>query len=276
MIHEKMFESRLFFVDKLIGMGARIVLCDPHRALVAGPSQAARRRRVESPDIRAGMAHALAALCAEGREHDQQRRPDRARLRADRRAARALGAEVERVEDRREVTASYERSGHAATERDRRRASRASASRAFTTTRRAGSFGLAVRRAGRRRDGAVDAHSASALSGDARRARDRDAGARRATCSSHSGGWEGGFARDDADGHLRVERGTAMAVTVADCVPVFIAHPSGAVALLHSGWRGTAGTHHRQRTRGARRAADSAPTSCIVHWARRSAADATR
>jgi len=65
LLFEKMFESRLFFVDKLIGMGARIVLCDPHRAVVAGPS-ALRAGVVESPDIRAGMAILLAALAAEG------------------------------------------------------------------------------------------------------------------------------------------------------------------------------------------------------------------
>ena len=65
LMHEKMFESRMFFVDKLISMGARIVLCDPHRALVAGPSRL-RAATVESPDIRAGMAMLLAALCAEG------------------------------------------------------------------------------------------------------------------------------------------------------------------------------------------------------------------
>ncbi len=63
---EKLFESRLFFVDKLIGMGARIVLCDPHRCVVSGPSQL-RGGGVESPDIRAGMAMLLAALAAEGR-----------------------------------------------------------------------------------------------------------------------------------------------------------------------------------------------------------------
>lgn len=65
LIHEKLFESRLFFVDKLIGMGARIVLCDPHRAVVSGPSPL-RGGIVESPDIRAGMAMLLAALAAEG------------------------------------------------------------------------------------------------------------------------------------------------------------------------------------------------------------------
>jgi UDP-N-acetylglucosamine 1-carboxyvinyltransferase len=63
---EKLFESRLFFVDKLIGMGARIVLCDPHRCVVSGPSSL-RGGVVESPDIRAGMAMLLAALAAEGK-----------------------------------------------------------------------------------------------------------------------------------------------------------------------------------------------------------------
>lgn len=56
----------------------------------------------------------------------------------------------------------------------------------------------------------------------------------------HEGSWQGWLRGPDADGHLAVARGTAMAVTVADCVPVFIAHPSGATAALHSGWRGTA------------------------------------
>ena len=65
LMFEKLFESRLFFVDKLIGMGARIVLCDPHRAVVAGPSRL-RAGVVESPDIRAGMAILLAALAADG------------------------------------------------------------------------------------------------------------------------------------------------------------------------------------------------------------------
>ncbi len=56
----------------------------------------------------------------------------------------------------------------------------------------------------------------------------------------HVGAWRGWLRGEDADGHLSVARGTAMAVTVADCVPVFLAHPSGAAAALHSGWRGTA------------------------------------
>src|SRR5688572_16845313 len=65
LVFEKLFESRLFFVDKLIGMGARIVLCDPHRAVIAGPAPL-RGGTVDSPDIRAGMAMLLAALAAEG------------------------------------------------------------------------------------------------------------------------------------------------------------------------------------------------------------------
>ncbi|MEA1911495.1 MAG: UDP-N-acetylglucosamine 1-carboxyvinyltransferase [Spirochaetota bacterium] len=65
LIHEKMFESRMFFVDKLIGMGARIILCDPHRAVVSGPARL-RAAELVSPDVRAGMAMVIAALCAEG------------------------------------------------------------------------------------------------------------------------------------------------------------------------------------------------------------------
>jgi YfiH family protein len=56
----------------------------------------------------------------------------------------------------------------------------------------------------------------------------------------HDGVWEGWLRATEADGHFAPHRGTAMAVTIADCVPVFIAHPEGSVALLHSGWRGTA------------------------------------
>jgi len=56
----------------------------------------------------------------------------------------------------------------------------------------------------------------------------------------HTGGWEGWLRGEEADGHIAAEKGIALAVGVADCVPVFIAHPSGIVALLHSGWRGTA------------------------------------
>ena len=56
----------------------------------------------------------------------------------------------------------------------------------------------------------------------------------------HTGGWEGWLRGGEADGHIAADRGTGLAVGIADCVPVFIAHPSGVVALLHSGWRGTA------------------------------------
>ncbi len=66
LIHEKMFESRMFFVDKLIGMGARIILCDPHRAVVTGPSRLV-GSELFSPDVRAGMAMLIAAMCAPGR-----------------------------------------------------------------------------------------------------------------------------------------------------------------------------------------------------------------
>jgi UDP-N-acetylglucosamine 1-carboxyvinyltransferase len=66
LIHEKMFESRMFFVDKLIGMGARIVLCDPHRAVVSGPTRLT-GSELQSPDVRAGMAMVIAAMCADGK-----------------------------------------------------------------------------------------------------------------------------------------------------------------------------------------------------------------
>jgi UDP-N-acetylglucosamine 1-carboxyvinyltransferase len=70
LIHEKMFESRMFFVDKLIGMGARIILCDPHRAVITGPARL-RGADLVSPDVRAGMAMVIAALCAEGTSNIQ-------------------------------------------------------------------------------------------------------------------------------------------------------------------------------------------------------------
>jgi UDP-N-acetylglucosamine 1-carboxyvinyltransferase len=95
LIHEKLFESRLFFVDRLIAMGARIVLCDPHRAVVIGPSRL-RGAEIASPDIRAGMALVAAALCAEGRSviHNV-RQIDRGYERMDERL-RALNARIVR------------------------------------------------------------------------------------------------------------------------------------------------------------------------------------
>jgi UDP-N-acetylglucosamine 1-carboxyvinyltransferase len=96
LMHEKMFESRMFFVDKLIAMGARIVLCDPHRAIVAGPSRL-HGATVESPDIRAGMAILLAALCAEGTSTiNNVGQIERGYERIDERL-RALGAKITRV-----------------------------------------------------------------------------------------------------------------------------------------------------------------------------------
>jgi UDP-N-acetylglucosamine 1-carboxyvinyltransferase len=96
LMFEKMFESRLFFVDKLIAMGARIVLCDPHRAIVAGPSRL-HGALVTSPDIRAGMAMLLAALCAEGTSTiDNADQIERGYERIDERL-NALGASIRRV-----------------------------------------------------------------------------------------------------------------------------------------------------------------------------------
>ncbi len=102
LMHEKMFESRMFFVDKLVGMGARIVLCDPHRVIISGPSRL-RASRVESPDIRAGMAMLLAAMCAEGTSTiDNVGQIERGYERIDERL-NALGANIQRIDDRREV-----------------------------------------------------------------------------------------------------------------------------------------------------------------------------
>ena len=107
--------------------------------------------------------------------------------------------------------------------------------RAFTTTRAFGTFGVG----GSDPIGEVMARwqrLQDALGAD------RFATARQvhgATVVEHAGGWRGWLRCPDADGHLAARTGTAMAVTVADCVPVFVVHPSGAAAVLHSGWRGT-------------------------------------
>jgi UDP-N-acetylglucosamine 1-carboxyvinyltransferase len=99
LLHDWMYESRFFFVDKLIFMGARIVLCDPHRVLVQGPSPLfANPQGVTSPDIRAGMAMVLAALCARGQTtiHNIQQ-IDRGYERIDQKL-QALGAKVTRID----------------------------------------------------------------------------------------------------------------------------------------------------------------------------------
>jgi UDP-N-acetylglucosamine 1-carboxyvinyltransferase len=97
LIFEKMFENRLFFVDKLVNMGARIILCDPHRAVVNGPARLY-GERMESPDIRAGMAMLIASLCAEGTSTiGNIGQIDRGYERIDERL-RAVGAQIERTE----------------------------------------------------------------------------------------------------------------------------------------------------------------------------------
>lgn len=96
LVFEKMYEGRMFFVDHLIGMGAQIILCDPHRVVVVGPSPLY-ASRVESPDVRAGMALLIAALCAKGKTTiGNIRQIDRGYERIDEKL-RALGAHIERV-----------------------------------------------------------------------------------------------------------------------------------------------------------------------------------
>jgi UDP-N-acetylglucosamine 1-carboxyvinyltransferase len=96
LIFEKMFENRLIFTDKLVNMGANVILCDPHRAVISGPAQL-HGARLESPDIRAGMAMLIAALCADGvSEIGNIVQIDRGYERIDERL-RALGARIERV-----------------------------------------------------------------------------------------------------------------------------------------------------------------------------------
>jgi UDP-N-acetylglucosamine 1-carboxyvinyltransferase len=97
LLFEKMFESRLFFVDKLVSMGARIILCDPHRVVVTGPARLY-GQRMSSPDIRAGMGMVIAALCAEGRSMiGDAFQIDKGYERIDERL-RQVGAHIERVE----------------------------------------------------------------------------------------------------------------------------------------------------------------------------------
>jgi UDP-N-acetylglucosamine 1-carboxyvinyltransferase len=98
LIHEKMYEGRLYFVDKLISMGARIILCDPYRAVVVGPSRL-HGEQLESPDIRAGMALLIATLCAEGRSTIRNvGQIDRGYENIEEKL-QALGAKIERVRE---------------------------------------------------------------------------------------------------------------------------------------------------------------------------------
>ena len=101
MIHQKMFESRLFFVDKLIDMGAQIILCDPHRAVVIGLERKQRLRgiKMSSPDIRAGMSILLAALAAKGQSTIRNvSQIERGYQDVDKKL-RAMGARIERVSE---------------------------------------------------------------------------------------------------------------------------------------------------------------------------------
>jgi UDP-N-acetylglucosamine 1-carboxyvinyltransferase len=100
LIHQKMFESRLFFVDKLIDMGAQIILCDPHRATVIGLDKKIPLRgiRMTSPDIRAGVALLIAALSAQGKSIiDNVEQIDRGYQYIDQRL-QAIGANIKRIE----------------------------------------------------------------------------------------------------------------------------------------------------------------------------------
>ena len=110
--------------------------------------------------------------------------------------------------------------------------------RAFTTTREAGTFSLAGT------DPVAEVMGRwSALQKDVADTARRVVSIRQVHGTRvilHTGGWEGWLRGEEADGHVAAEKGTALTVGIADCVPVFIAHPSGVVALLHSGWRGTA------------------------------------
>ena len=109
--------------------------------------------------------------------------------------------------------------------------------RAFTTTRAVGSFGMMTQEPVREVMARWSQIRAELRSGGPRFAHATQVHGNRVV--AHASDWEGWLRVDDADGHVAVDRGTALAVTIADCVPVFIAHPSGAVALLHAGWRGT-------------------------------------
>ena len=151
---------------------------------------------------------------------------------------------------------------------------------AFAPSRRrapVGSFGMRERRAGARRDRSDGPRCATSFAPARVRAwrrRARSTARRPRALRRVGAGWL--RARCRRRSRRRSSAGPALAVTIADCVPVFIAHPSGAIALLHSGWRGTAGAHRRARHRRVDATRLPGVASCASTPARRSAASATR
>ena len=219
-------------------MGARIVLCDPHRVLVAGPTRLRGAARVESPDIRAGMAMLLAALLRRRHEHDQQRRADRARLRAHRRAARrarrAHRAGRRRVRtERRHWRARFDVEdvpGFAA-----------SASPPSPRRGQAGSFGAGLRRSRSRRSSARWTRCRTTAARMARRLGDGASGARRGprACTVRVAGWLRGTDRRRAC-HAIARHGDGRdgrGLHARSSSPI---RGWRGWLLLHAGWRGTA------------------------------------
>ena len=228
LMHEKMFESRLFFVDKLIAMapGSCFVI---RPCAVSDLRGFAARRSTLRHTRRNGIL--IAALCAEGRSGDQQRGPDRARLRANRspaERARSLGRASGRPA---EVTAAPQ-----SIPREDVESFASFGIRAFTTRREAGTFSLSSDAP----VGEVMARWTSLQEDLADRARRCVIGRQvhGTTVVTHRGGWEGLLRTGEADGHIAAERGIILTVSVADWSDLQ-AHPSGIVGILHSGWRGT-------------------------------------
>ena len=269
-MHEKMFESRLFFVDKLIGMGARIVLCDPHRAVIAGPSHASAAATVESPDIRAGMAMLLAALARGGTEHDPQRGPDRARLRADRRASPAHSAptssgwmteppgvcsevSVGGPVPRWAIPGWLERFGVVAGVTGRGTgAPEPGFDLGLWTAQPVGEVSTrwrALLRSEPGFSGAVLSHQVHGV-----------------TVAWHPAPTRGWTIMGGADGHSTAAPGLLLLVTVADCVPVYLLEPRRRIcALIHAGWRGVAGGILSVAIRQLEAVAAISPGDLIMH-----------
>ncbi len=221
LIFEKLFESRLFFVDKLIGMGARIVLCDPHRAVIAGPAPL-HGGVVDSPDIRAGRRRSGGR--ADGRSvkpHVTSRPPDRPSATPPLLREVSIGdSAVPRMElaewaARYGVVAGITTRGHGFS------LGLWSEENVGQVMSRWRAVGAAVRP---RFPGVVLAHQVHGT-----------------TVQWHPSASDGWLIVDGVDGHATGARGLLLTVTVADCIPVYLAVPQKhVVALLHSGWRGTA------------------------------------